>query len=855
MIPQLKHKLSSLKEKNFNAWDSNTEIQPLLANYAKGVDSIIIELWRNYNIEGPCLIAVGGYGRSDLAPYSDIDLLILLPDEFKSTIKEQISVFISSLWDIGLEAGQSVRTISECIDLAKKDSSVSTNLLDARFLVGEKDLFSLLKKRRQESIDSLSYSTSKLLELKKRHARFQDTPYSLEPNIKESPGGLRDVQTIKWICAQYKYASTSSAISQSELLTPEETKQLNSHEKNLKKIRSYLHVIARRGEDRLIFDLQTMVAKRLGYRDNDVRRASEQLMQTYFNSAKVIFQILEMFLANIELRLSNPKNKKLLEPEMNPWVHKICDGFYEFKGLIDYKSEGEVSNPAESILDCFRVFQSTSSATGFSPRTTRFIWSKRTEISDHFANNIKTREFFVNVFKTEKKVSETLILMHKLGVLGRIIPSFRQIIGQMQHDLFHIYTVDQHTLQVIKNLERFTKIEHTHEFPLCSELITLIQPWTLYLSAFFHDIAKGRGGDHSILGEDEVKKFGKQFNLHPADTELVCFLVREHLLLSAITQKEDIDDPSTIEKLANRLKNREKLTNLYLLTVADIRGTSPKVWNNWKAKLLMSLFYRTNSYMLNKDKGKKELANHLESEKDRKLQIILGKAGEELKKFMNLSYFLRHEKEDILWHSELLHDNYESKRYIISLKTAQDKTGLKILVYGQDRKDLFCDILAYFYGQNLNVLDAKLDITTHGYALDSFLIDQTHLLSDDITRLKILLETELTNLLNQRTTTKTEKNLIKVSRRQKNFPLTPKIEIVPDEKQEFHILSVTSSDVPGLLYNIVKTLGKHEVSVHTAKVSTLGEKVEDVFLIYGKGLQSEQGAIDIETDLRNSITV
>ncbi len=855
-------KLDSYKDELVNArrqfcssWAKETRALSKMTRYTKKVDEIIKNIWTEFNIDDACLLAVGGYGRGELAPYSDIDLLILIRRQTHAKETEAIGTFVSSLWDIGLEAGQSVRTVEESIALAKKDSTVSTNLLEIRYLRGAKNLFNEIKKQRKERIDSSSFVRAKLLELQKRHARYQNTPYNLEPNIKESPGGLRDIQTIKWICTQFYTNENWQKTLASELLTEEEASQLKRHEAKLKTLRGHLHIVAGRCEDKLIFDLQTKVATTYGFLDETNRRASERLMQSFFNSAKVIYQILEMFLASIELKLlakNNDANFARFKKKL--WINRVNTNFLEFRGLLDFEKKDDLQKDPMLIIECFKILQETPGVSGFSPETTRIIWNNRSLISDCFVRRKETKREFLNIFKREKKLVQTLNSMHRLGILGRMLPVFRKIVGQMQHDLFHVYTVDQHTLQVIANLERFTKVEHAHEFPLCSELITFVQPYQLYLAALFHDIAKGRGGDHSRLGEIEVRKFSSGYGLKEKETEVISFLVREHLSMSSVAQKEDIDDPKTIMRFAKKVSNRENLICLYLLTVADIRGTSPKVWNNWKAKLLVTLFYKTNNYLLKKEEGKDAFAAHTEAEENKKLTGVYELAGEEIKKYMNVSYFLRHETSEILWHSELLHNKYLTDKYVVFFKVTNDNIGLKVVVYGKDRKDLFADILGYFHLRGLGVLDARLNTTNHGYVLDSFLIDQTIMLKDDIRRVQEACELELVEILNDTKKVSVPEPTPKLSSRQRNFPLTPRIELTPDEKAEFYILSITSIDNPGLLYTVANILASHNFSIHSAKISTLGEKVEDVFLVKREYSLTETETIDIETELMRSLT-
>ena len=456
-------------------------------------------------------------------------------------------------------------------------------------------------------------------------------------------------------------------------------------------------------------------------------------------------------------------------------------------------------------------------------------------------------------------MAKTLKLMIDLGILSKILPVFQNIVGQMQHDLFHVYTVDQHTLHVIRNIERYTQQEHAHEFPKCSELMSnFVGHWKLYIAALFHDIAKGRGGDHSKLGAKDVKNFSKDFNIKKSDSELIEFLVQEHLTMSLIAQKKDIEDPRTINDFTEKVKTKEKLTALYLLTVADIRGTSPKVWNNWKGKLLEKLFDSTLKKILDgkiyKNKLNSPYCLHDTNKKDfnSKHNILLN--TKKYKKFfdsMHISYFLKHDPVDVEWHAEVLCNTINTSIPIVKAKFDMDVNGIKLIVYKMTRENLFARIVEYFDSNSYSVLDAKINTTKHGFALNTFLLNQKIYMENPEDNIKLIekglfehlkIETEISLSLSGRK-----------SRRSRFFPITPTVELSADEKNEFHILSLTAGDRPGLLFKIAKVLQNHKISVQTARISTLGERVEDVFVVESHNLNSEKKSIELESDLLSTL--
>ena len=540
-------------------------VKNLLHKLCSMTDDTLRTLWEAAGFEnGLCLVAVGGYGRGELYPYSDVDVLLLLPDgtspEKDDALKAQIEKFIGSCWDTGLEIGSSVRTVTECVQEASGDITVQTSLLEARFLVGSVKLFKTFQKHYAQALDPKAFFVAKTAEMRQRHAKFENTPYSLEPNCKESPGGMRDLQVVLWVAKAAGLGTSWENLGRKGLATEFEVKQLKRNEDTLALIRTRLHLAAKRREDRLIFDLQHSVAQSLDMGMGEdgsfhARVASEALMKRYYWAAKAVSQLNQILLLNIEERLNG--NTHAPRP--------INERFADKAGMLEVTSDDVYVNNPHAILETFWLYENTVGISGLSARTLRALYNARTLMDGKFRADPVNREMFMRILQAPNGVTHAIRLMNQTSVLGRYLWSFRRIVGQMQHDLFHVYTVDQHILMVLRNVRRFFMAEHAHEYPFCSQLAAgWDKPWILFAAALFHDIAKGRGGDHSQLGRGEVRKFARDHKLAKEDAKLIEFLVGEHLTMSHIAQKQDLSDPDVIQAFAKRVGNERNLTALYL---------------------------------------------------------------------------------------------------------------------------------------------------------------------------------------------------------------------------------------------------------------------------------------------------
>ena len=840
-------------------------LKPTLVRLAKLADKLLIDLWYKAGFEqGEALIAVGGYGRGELFPSSDVDVLVMLPDsviaEDSPELKTKLEIFIGSCWDSGLEIGSSVRTLSDCIEESEKDITVKTSLLESRLITGNQKLYKQFQKRYQDAMDPHAFFVAKTLELNQRHNKFENTPYSLEPNCKESPGGLRDLQIILWVSRAAGLGRTWDDLAAKGLATPLEIKQIKRNEAVLSLIRARLHLLAKRREDRLVFDLQHALAETFGYKAKSTpdgkhkQRASEVLMRQYYWAAKAVTQLNQILLLNIEEYLQAQRGDLQIE------LRKLNANFYEKNGLLELAQDDLYQKHPHAILETFLLYQQTQGVKGLSAKTLRALYNVRGVMDAKFRRDPFNRATFLKILQESQGITHSLRLMNQTSVLGRYLWVFRNIVGQMQHDLFHVYTVDQHILMVLRNVRRFFIADHAHEYPFCSQLAAgWDKPYILFTAALFHDIAKGRGGDHSQLGVLEVKRFCRQHCIETKDAQLIAFLVREHLTMSHVAQKEDLSDPDVIAAFAKRVGNERQLTALYLLTVADIRGTSPKVWNAWKGKLLEDL-YKFTLRMLG---GRAPDANAEVESRKRDALVELARHSEPhdgqkaLWDTLDIGYFMRHDASEIAWHARQL-SRYVSKADRPSVATMTRKSivrarispigeGLQVLVYAEDQTDLFARICGYFDQAGFSILDAKIHTAKNGYALDTFQV-VTSLLPEHYRELMTMVESGLSVTIDQKGELPPPTKG-RVSRRVKNFPIAPRISLHPDEKAQSWLLAISASDKMGLLYSVATVLAKHSISLKLAKISTLGERVEDSFLIEGSALQHNREQIEIETEL------
>jgi [protein-PII] uridylyltransferase len=779
-----------------------------------------------------------------LHPGSDVDLLILVPEGGHGGTNthdaSRLEQLIGLLWDIGLDIGHSVRSVEQCLDEAERDITVQTSLLEARFLAGSRPLFDEFEQSYNANLKPAIFLKAKQLEQAERYAKYNDTPYSLEPNCKENPGGIRDLQVIQWVARAAGLGDDWHALSRAGLISTTEVRQIARADKFLSDLRIELHLLVGRREERLLFDHQEKLAAAIGIRATATKRASEVLMQRYYQNAKLVTQLNSLVLQVLDDRLA---------PERQGPPIVIDAHFQMVRDQLDVRDEKVFQDHPRAILECFLLQMQRSELKSMTPRTLRALWRAQGGIDAAFRRDPANRSLFLSLFQQPHLV-HSIRRMNQYDILGRYLPAFGKIVGQMQHDLFHVYTVDQHILQVMRNLRRFAMPEFAHEYPFCSRLmIGFDKRWLLYLAALFHDIAKGRGGDHSQLGKRDATTFCRDHGINDEDTALLVFLVEHHLTMSQVAQKQDLADPEVILAFARKVGDMRRLTSLYLLTVADIRGTSPKVWNNWKGKLLEDLFRMTAGVL----KGTAVLQLSGVAERQEEARRLLRYHGLRpdievaLWNQLDTPYYMRHAADEIAWHTRTLYHCPDSPKPVVRARLNPMGDGLQVMVYVKDQALLFARLCGFFARLGYNIVDAKIHTTRHGYALDSFVVfaaDASQAYRDMIQLVEHGIREQLETLPALPTTMGG-----RLSRLVKHFPISPEVDIRADERGSQYLMTVTAADRPGLLYAIARILGQHEITLHTAKIATLGERVEDVFLISGKELGQTATLVRLEQDL------
>ena len=845
--------LKSGKQALYTRLDAGDPIEDLVHDYASLVDQLLQRAWRRIfkDMEKVALIAVGGYGRGELHPGSDIDLLLLFEERSIDSHQEHIESFLTFLWDIGMEVGQSVRTISDCVREAKQDITVATNLMEARLLEGSELLFQgMIRETGPDHIwPSELFFEAKWKEQTNRHRRYDDTAYKLEPNIKEGPGGLRDIQMVGWVAKRHFNVQTLHDLVFHGFLTEQEYDSLIQGQRFLWKIRFVLHYLTKRREDRLLFDYQRTLAVKLGYEDNHHILGVEQFMQDYYRTIMELSRLSEMLLQLFQ--------EAILYKQAPDEPTPINKRFQSIKGFLEVTHPTIFKRYPFALLEMFLVLQQHPELKGVRASTIRLVRNHRHLIDDKFRNDLRSRSLFMEIFRQPTGLTHALRRMNRYGILAAYLPAFAKITGRMQYDLFHIYTVDEHTMFLVRNLRRFTVPEHWNEFPLCSKIIQNIpKPELLYLGGLFHDIAKGRGGDHSELGAEDAIQFCIKHGLSQYDANMVGWLVKNHLLMSMTAQRQDISDPDIIQEFSFKVGDQNHLDYLYLLTVADIRATNPELWNSWKDALLKEL-YQTTKAALRLGAGQQIDQDVLIRETQEAARKLLKKAKMKKQRIDSVwsqfddEYFLRYSAEEIAWHTRGIADHANLSEPLVLVRNEESRGSTAIFIYGPPADHLFATTTAVLEQIGLNIVDARIIPSTRNYSLDTYLVLEENgsaiALPQRLNEIRESLVHKLTQPAEEQ---------IRVQRRMprqhKHFDVNTSINFSRNPQNDRTVLEVVTADRPGLLSRIGKAFRLCGIRLHNARITTIGARIEDIFYI--TDLQNEPLTQDADKEnLRNTI--
>ncbi len=812
----------------FAAGESATTLVRARADF---IDRILSRAWQAHiPVDArAALIAVGGYGRGELHPASDVDVLILTRDD-PEALAAPIGELVMFLWDIGLEIGHSVRSLAQTLEEAEADVTVITNLMESRHLAGEPGLFDTL--RTLTGPDKLwpsdQFFAAKIAEQQDRHRKFGDTAYNLEPNIKENPGGLRDIQMIDWVAKRHFGAQRMSGLVEHGFLTDAEYKALKSGQALLWRIRFALHLLTGRHEDRLLFEHQRELARQFGYEDDDNNLAVEQFMQRYYRTVMELNRLNEMLLQLFQEAILLAGQPEQIVP--------INKRFQARNGYLEVTNPGIFARYPLALLEVFLVFQQHPELTGVRASTIRLIRAHRHLVDKRFRADIKSRALFMEIFRESTGLTHTLRRMNRYGVLARYIPAFGNIVGRMQYDLYHVYTVDEHTLTLIRNLRRFSVPEFAHEFPECSTVFAEIpKPELLYLAGLFHDIAKGRGGNHSELGAEDAWAFCKQHHLSDYDTGLVSWLVRSHLIMSATAQRKDIEDPEVVQAFAASVGDPNRLRYLYLLTVADMRATAPHRWNSWKNALLKQL-YNTTLAALQRGLDNPQAQDELIQRRRAEAMRLLTERGYpeadiiDIWVLLDVDYFMHSTPDEIAWHTGRVLDIGPPDTPLVELRAESHRGCTEIFVYSRDRERLFAHTTALLDQLGLNVQGARIQTLDDGRAMNSYyVLDQDHDTIGGARDHREIISTLQTGLAHPERFEPAPNQ--RMPRQIKSFLTPPRARFVQDETNSRTELLLTATDRRGLLSRVGQIFTRHDIQLIAAKVSTSGAIVEDTFLI------------------------
>jgi [protein-PII] uridylyltransferase len=822
----VRERIRAYSQLQASQFEAGAPANQLVLARASFIDTALVDVWRSFGLSskpGLGLVAVGGYGRGELHPFSDVDVLVLgTPTALDD---ETISSFVTALWDTGLDIGHAVRTVDQCVEDSAADITIATNLLEARLVIGDQQLFHTMRERTnvRNVWPSKAFFEAKWDEQRARHHRYHDTAYNLEPNVKEGPGGLRDLQMIGWVAKRHFGAQTLRDLVAHGFLTEEEHSDLVECEHFLWQVRFALHLQVGRKEERLLFDHQRDVARRLGYDSPHRNDAIEACMQRYYRTIRTLSRLNEMLLELYQEVILLADETALIEP--------LNRRFQTRNGFLEATHPALFARYPFAHLEMFLLLQQHPHIKGVRATTIRLMRENLHRIDDNFRKDLRARSLFIEIMRQPRGITHELQRMHDYGVLAAYIPEFGNVVGRMQYDLFHAYTVDQHTLFVVRNLRCFFVPERFHEFPRCSALVSrLPKPELLYLGGLFHDMAKGRSGDHSEVGADDAQAFCTRHGMSQFDAELVAWLVRSHLLMSATAQRKDISDPSVIHEFAAKVGDRMHLDYLYLLTVADIRATNPNLWNDWKDSLLWGL-YQATVRVLRRGAGKVIDSAGLRRDTQQGARRLLGSKISAARiralwRAFGDDYFLRATADDVAWHAQAILESGIEDLPLAALR--RGRGGIEIFLYAPDKNDLFATCTAQFDRLGLSILDARIITADNGMTLDSFVVTDADGSVDIDGPRQREIQARLRESLRKQA--RSMPASARMPRRQlRNFLTPTQVSFSDDPGSKRTLMELVTQDRAGLLSRVGWALAACQVSVQGAKIATFGERAEDIF--------------------------
>ena len=816
--------------------------------HTAAVDALFIALWQQHFSGCPhlCLLATGGYGRGELYPHSDLDIAILSPAELTEREQAAIAQFIQTLWDGKLAPAPQIGSLKQILQAAQDNLTTSTAMLEARPLCGNTALAQQAIHAAQQQREIVPFIESKLLEMQQRHAK--QPSQTLEPHIKNGIGGLRDLHVINWLARVQNLNLAAPTAAQPAIITPAEAKLLRHSHRTLAQLRIAMHLAAQREEDRLIFDLQHTLAQQNPFSgclnpitphpQSSLKTNIEHLMHAYYRTTKTIQQLSGILIPMLRERIYSP---------LPSIARPINEHYTQINHTLAANNLSLFTEQPEHILILPHILQTHRDINQIAPKTLRAWWAAAQKLDHRFNQHPAHRAQFLQFFQTNEGLTHTLRLLNLYGILARYLPQWHNIVGLLQHDLYHIYPVDDHILTTLAHLRRLAQEEHSHENPALSTLMQHHpkQP-ILYLAALFHDIAKGRGGDHAQLGAQDAARFAQAHQLTPHDSDLLIWLVREHLLMSQTAQKEDISDPTIIQKFAQRVQNQEKLDSLYLLTVCDIRATNPKIWNTWKAQLLDQLYHSTRAQLSGSLKTTSIHDRYQHASQILAEQNHSPKAIRSLFNALGAAYFARHNSPTIARQLPQIAAQPHSPYASVTLEA---NGNWRILVYMPNQDRLFTRLCRLFGQHQFDIVAARAFITAHDYILDNFILTPPpHHTPQELHHLQTTLHTQLTQFVHGNIPPLAQ-HKTQPSRRARLLPLAPSVSIQPEEEPHRYTIQIIAANRPNLLADLTEVFAQHNIRLFYAKIATLADRAEDSFLVENSELANPSKEFALKRDL------